>query len=220
MFFPHLASSRNRLRDFSSYEKVSPLLERLYGRFDNVWDGKTIVNTGDSLTDNGNLDFLTDGVIPGPGYFEGVFSLGPIWSQQLAQDLGIEDVSLYSATPAELSTARAINAALGTSTTGFQSFLGDDFGGTLSQLDQLELTVQAGLTNFEDNTVATYWSGHNDFANWVQSGFPVPLEVAVRTAVDNAVEAVKRLIDEPFGVMQVQAYPNWPNHLLIHSMKK
>lgn len=198
MFFSNLASSTYS-QYFLSYERVSSVLEALYGRFDKVWDDKTILFTGDSLTDNGGLDHLTDGFLPGPGYFEGVFSLGPIWSQQLAEDLHIEDVSLYSATPGELTTTRALNTALGTSTTGSQSLALDEIGGTLWQLDQLELTVQAGLTNFEEDAVATLWSGHNDFVIWAQSGFPVSLGDAVSASVDNTVEAVDRLITE-FGV--------------------
>lgn len=44
---------------------------------------------GDSLSDVGNLDAATFGLQPGSDYFEGRFSNGPVYSEQLAEKLGL-----------------------------------------------------------------------------------------------------------------------------------
>ena len=43
---------------------------------------------GDSLSDSGNIFAATGGLIPGPPYFNGRFSNGPIWVEHLAPALG------------------------------------------------------------------------------------------------------------------------------------
>jgi phospholipase/lecithinase/hemolysin len=45
---------------------------------------------GDSLSDTGNVFIATGGAIPAPPYFEGRFSNGPVWVEQLAARLGID----------------------------------------------------------------------------------------------------------------------------------
>jgi phospholipase/lecithinase/hemolysin len=49
-----------------------------------------IVAFGDSLSDTGN-DFILSGGSPAPPYFQGRFSNGPIWLDQLAVKLGVAD---------------------------------------------------------------------------------------------------------------------------------
>ncbi len=44
---------------------------------------------GDSLSDQGNVSLLTSGAIPGPDYFNGRFSNGPIYVDGLASGLGL-----------------------------------------------------------------------------------------------------------------------------------
>jgi phospholipase/lecithinase/hemolysin len=44
---------------------------------------------GDSISDVGNVNVLTGGVVAGPPYFEGRFSNGPIWVDRLAERLDL-----------------------------------------------------------------------------------------------------------------------------------
>jgi phospholipase/lecithinase/hemolysin len=44
---------------------------------------------GDSLSDAGNVFLATGGAIPAPPYFNGHFSNGPTWVENLSQDLGL-----------------------------------------------------------------------------------------------------------------------------------
>ena len=44
---------------------------------------------GDSLSDVGNDDFYTAGIFPGPTYFDGRFTNGPVYSELLAEGLGV-----------------------------------------------------------------------------------------------------------------------------------
>jgi phospholipase/lecithinase/hemolysin len=46
-----------------------------------------IVLFGDSLSDTGNADIRFFGLVPGSGYFDGRFSNGPVWIEQLAEQL-------------------------------------------------------------------------------------------------------------------------------------
>ncbi|MFA9476914.1 SGNH/GDSL hydrolase family protein [Phycisphaerales bacterium AB-hyl4] len=50
-----------------------------------------IVVFGDSLTDTGFFNSVTDGAVPGPGYTDGRFSNGPVWIEHLANALGHSD---------------------------------------------------------------------------------------------------------------------------------
>jgi outer membrane lipase/esterase len=44
---------------------------------------------GDSLSDVGNVDQATLGLVPGAGYFDGRFSNGPVYAEVLADGLGV-----------------------------------------------------------------------------------------------------------------------------------
>jgi phospholipase/lecithinase/hemolysin len=47
-----------------------------------------LVFFGDSLSDSGNANQLTGGLVPGPNYWNGRVSNGPVWSERFAQALG------------------------------------------------------------------------------------------------------------------------------------
>src|SRR5690242_7531767 len=48
-----------------------------------------IVAFGDSLSDAGNVFIATNGQLPAPPYFNGHFSNGPTWVEDLSQALGL-----------------------------------------------------------------------------------------------------------------------------------
>ena len=54
-------------------------------------DFDRVVTFGDSLSDNGNIDAATFGVVPGPDYFFGRFSSGPTFAELLAGDADFEN---------------------------------------------------------------------------------------------------------------------------------
>jgi phospholipase/lecithinase/hemolysin len=50
-----------------------------------------VVVFGDSLSDTGNVFFVTRGLIPRAPYFDGNFSNGPVWVEWLADELGLPE---------------------------------------------------------------------------------------------------------------------------------
>lgn len=64
---------------------------------------------GDSLSDQGNIAQLTFGFIPGPAYFNGRFSNGPIWVEEVAAELGLST----SASGLNISALNGNNFAFG-----------------------------------------------------------------------------------------------------------
>ena len=102
---------------------------------------------GDSLSDTGNIDATTGGQIPGPRYFDGRFSNGPIWIDILAAELGLSE------------NARAVvdggnNYAVGGAETGA---LQTQFSAMVSR---------EGLSGrFANNDLIVIWIGGNDLLN-------------------------------------------------------
>jgi thermolabile hemolysin len=124
---------------------------------------------GDSLSDNGNLFALTQRQFFGIGYpfapyFQGRFSNGPTWAEELSADLGLNVRAV--ADPAfrggPVAMGQGYNLAFG----GAKS----DFGGVQSFIPGLFRQAQAfyNLTQFPGNAAdpdALYviWIGGNDF---------------------------------------------------------
>jgi len=112
----------------------------------------SVVVYGDSLSDNGNLFAATGGTIPGPPYFDGRRSNGPVAVEQLAATLGVPLVDF---------------AWIG-ATTGIGNY-GD--GGTPTSFGafglpgmQTELAGTAGLLGpFLSSGLFVVWGGANDF---------------------------------------------------------
>jgi phospholipase/lecithinase/hemolysin len=112
----------------------------------------SVVVYGDSLSDNGNLFAASGGTIPGPPYFDGRRSNGPVAVEQLATTLGVplQDFAWIGAT------------------TGIGNF-GD--GGTPTSFGafglpgmQTELAGTAGLLGpFLSSGLFVVWGGANDF---------------------------------------------------------
>jgi len=97
-------------------------------------DTTGLVAFGDSLSDNGNL-FRGTG-FPGPPYWQGRFSNGPVWVERMAEQL-------------EIPPARFVDLAVGGATSG----------------DVLAYQVLPFLTtvgDVPDDTLVTYWAGAND----------------------------------------------------------
>jgi thermolabile hemolysin len=114
-----------------------------------------IVAFGDSLSDNGNLYRLTNGVIPDSDYFEGRFSNGPVWVEYLEAQMGadLEDLAYGGAStdgfiPPGLGAQIAAWQAQGSSSQGlFTVFAGANDYLLLSRTDAPKAVsnIMAGL---------------------------------------------------------------------------
>lgn len=130
-------------------------------------DGSPFSNVyfyGDSLTDMGNLFALSGGTNPtNPPYFNGRFSSGPVWSELVAQGLGL---------PISSSSDGGNNYAVGGSTTDANP--AGPFG----------LTDQVVRPNFGDaESLYFVWIGANDVLGALQN--PTNAAAMVDAAIAN-----------------------------------
>lgn len=110
---------------------------------------------GDSLSDSGNLFFLSGEIQPpSPPYFEGRFSNGPVWVESLSLLLDLE-VDLDTNV---VDDPLANNQAIGSAFTGFGSASGEPFG----VLSQVENFVTVG-GSFDPDDLVIVWAGANDY---------------------------------------------------------
>lgn len=116
---------------------------------------------GDSLTDTGNLYYVTDlmygeaGAYPPWPYYEGRFSSGPVWIETFAPLLGLDpdfDTSWLE------DPTSAHNFATG----GANSDISDIWGSSLGMLSQIGAFGYYG-GSFSPNDLAVVWAGANDY---------------------------------------------------------
>ena len=133
---------------------------------------------GDSLSDTGNL-FQLSGGYPPPPYFQGRFSNGQLWVEQLADALGV-------------SIAPGDNYAVGGATTG--SFNSNDgvngrvYPGLRDEIASFTATRSSAEA---EGALFVVWAGANDFFVALATGQP-PAEL-IRNGVGNTVQAVQQL---------------------------
>ena len=132
---------------------------------------------GDSLSDAGNV-YAAVGIPPSPPYYNGEFSNGPIWIQDLANGLGLP--------PLTPSLAGGTDYAYGGGETAPESFntsdVRTDFLGPTGQLAQYELTHSSA----DPNALYTIWFGSNDLADLAAStSNPALLSAGIGTIVQN-----------------------------------
>jgi phospholipase/lecithinase/hemolysin len=126
---------------------------------------------GDSLSDTGRY-FEATGKPPTP-YYQGHFSNGKVWVEQLAEALSI----IYNP---------RTNYAWGGATTGTTNVNGD-FPGLQTQInDYLKDTTAA-----DANALYVVWAGANDFLSGLEN--PAQMPSIISTAVTNIVSAVTKL---------------------------
>jgi outer membrane lipase/esterase len=141
---------------------------------------------GDSLTDTGNLHFLSAGMAPpSPPYFNGRFSNGPVWIEPFAERLGLV---------IDFDIPFANNQAVAGAFTGLDGL----FGAGTGVLSQVGGFLAAGGT-FEPNDLVVVWAGANDY---------LFTPIAPPDAVENLALAVTELSDAGARRFLV---PNLPN---------
>ncbi len=124
-----------------------------------------LVVFGDSLSDTGNF-FAATGNPPAP-YWQGRFSNGPIWAEQLANHIG-----LY--------TNNTINKAVGFATT----------------TDVLHLQIQpylVGAGSADPAALYSYWAGANDLFGLLSTPGADPA-VVIGTAMQNTATSLQALL--------------------------
>ena len=101
---------------------------------------------GDSLSDNGNVFAATGMGFPPAPYAQGRFSNGPVWSENLAESLGVE----------------LDDFAFGGATTGDRNTLDGIFPGLLGLEQQIDNFIATNPTA-APNALYALWAGSNDY---------------------------------------------------------
>jgi phospholipase/lecithinase/hemolysin len=109
-----------------------------------------LVVFGDSLSDIGNINNETLGVVPGSHYYSGRFSNGPVWVDRLALDLGVG--------PLLPSTDGGDDFAYGGAETSGANGIGGLF---IHDLDEQLSDFRASRT-VDPNALYVVWAGAND----------------------------------------------------------
>ncbi len=133
---------------------------------------------GDSLSDTGNFYQLSGGTPPAP-YYQGRFSNGRVWVEQLADALG-------------MTIAPGDNYAVGGATTGFMNYNdglnGRDYPGLLDEIGSFSATREAAEAR---GALFVVWAGANDFFLGLGSG-RAPAEI-IGNGVGNTMQAIQQL---------------------------
>ena len=159
----------------------------------------TIYAFGDSLSDVGNIFAGTNGLIPAtPPYYNGEFSNGPVWVQDLANQLGLG--------PLGPSLLGGTDYAYGSGETGPLPFnISDprtDILGAVGQLAQFESTHATA----DPNALYTIWIGSNDLADLAATGNPALFAggiAAIANNIDTTVTDLSVLGAKNFLVLNV-----------------
>ncbi len=152
-------------------------------------DYDVIVAFGDSLSDSGNVYQATTGTQPDPDfYYNGRWSNGPVWVEQLADGFGITQTQLLTSIMADATPMTQnvlINNAFGGAQTGSsQEPLG--FLGQVGYWDAYGMTVP-------DDSLVTVWIGANDVFAALQGNGGGPQMIT--DAVNNVAGGLQVLVD-------------------------
>lgn len=140
-----------------------------------------LVVFGDSLSDTGNIFNLLFRLFPpSPPYFNGRFSNGPIWVDQIAPRLGFDPTAVQ-------------NFAFGGAKTGREN-TGDstipNLPGLLDTIDTF--TTRVGGTGADPESLYVVWAGANDLRGVSD---PQIAATIIRDAVNNLETALTRLVN-------------------------
>jgi len=156
-----------------------------------------IIVFGDSLSDMGNVNEATFGLVPSNDYFESrVFSNGEPWISTLASELGIAEPK-HSLS----GSSRATNYAYGGAQTGdgdssFASIFIPDVGG---QIEAFE--TDGGM--FERQSLCALWIGGNDLNGTSASNAQGVINITIANLEDH----IEKIIE--LGALQI-VIPNVP----------
>ena len=146
-------------------------------------DTSRLVVFGDSLSDNGNLFRLIGE--PQPPYFDGRFSNGPTYAEQLAKWLRVplQDLAFGGATASDASPGLLTNPQTGQP---LPINLPEQIAGYVAGL---------GGHKAPDDTTAIIYIGNNDYLNYLESK-PAPDPAAAPLIVENVISSIGQAIGE------------------------
>jgi outer membrane lipase/esterase len=134
---------------------------------------------GDSLTDTGRFYALSGGVAPAAPNWQGRYSNGEVWIEQLMPMLGMPYV------PED-------NYAVGGATTGRLNYrngvAGRTYPGILAEVDQFR---QEHTPTEAEESLFILWGGANDFFVALATGMPP--QTLIQNGVGNTVQAIRTL---------------------------
>jgi len=152
---------------------------------------ESIYAFGNSFVETGNHFLLTGGAIPQPPYFDGRFSDGPLWIDDLADRAGL--TMKPSEAGFDPATDRAVSFAYGGAGTGLgnPSPAGVPVPGLLSQVAIFRDALDAAGRPADPDALYVVWGGSNDYLLNVTSG-PAETVGNIRTAVEQLFDAGAR----------------------------
>lgn len=182
---------------------------------------------GDSLSDQGNVSILTRGTVPGVDYFNGRFSNGPIYTDTLAQNLGLPLTRLAAPilTPPfpSWSPGNGNNFAYGGARTD-----GHRSGLPLGLNSQVSAFVNGAVTANNDALYIVF-AGANDIQDAIGVANDNPVEAAAAMAnpagavakVENAAVNVAKAISDLAVTGALHFFvPNGPNWALVPAVNE
>jgi len=118
---------------------------------------------GDSLSDPGNVLLSSGGIVPqSPPYYQGRFSDGTNWVDDLDRQLGLNPVAYANAfIPGSPLPTDGINFAFGGATTGTTNTGNAFLPGLQTEIDLFKTTLGTGVAN--KDALYIVWAGSNDY---------------------------------------------------------
>ncbi|KAJ3067048.1 hypothetical protein HDU99_003639, partial [Rhizoclosmatium hyalinum] len=143
---------------------------------------KDVVAFGDSLSDNGNF-YKYEGT-PSAPYWQGRFSNGPVWVEQLARTLNNANLHDYAVGASVANLSDAYHQPISFS----KSLTASDVPDLSQQIALWKADASANALNF-DTTLFTIWAGFNDLSDTISSG-NTPNPIAFATTILNNVQTL------------------------------
>ncbi|KAJ3291509.1 hypothetical protein HDU79_002336 [Rhizoclosmatium sp. JEL0117] len=143
---------------------------------------KDVVAFGDSLSDNGNF-YKYEGT-PAAPYWQGRFSNGPVWVEQLASTLNNANLHDYAVGASVANISDAYHQPISFS----KSLTASDVPDLSQQIALWKADASANALNL-DTTLFTIWAGFNDLSDTISAG-NTPNPIAFATTILNNVQTL------------------------------
>lgn len=121
---------------------------------------------GDSLSDTGNVRDQTFGLFPqSPPYYQGRFSNGPVWVEELGNKLGLTPTRYTQGFPGN-SPSEGVNFAFGGATTGNNNVVNIPFlplPGLQTEIDYFKNGLATSGKSANPDALYVVWAGGNDY---------------------------------------------------------
>ncbi|MDB9361389.1 SGNH/GDSL hydrolase family protein [Nodularia spumigena CS-588/02] len=165
---------------------------------------------GDSLSDTGNtfsaIEAETGIGLPPPPYFQGRFSNGPIWIDELAQKLNLDSPTPFIQVVNGATPTSGINFAFGGATTTTANTINANLFGLPQEVGAFQTLLNTNQQPVDPDALYVLWLGANDYLPTESLDF-VPFTNPNQSLenISNAVQALASL-----GVKNLLV-PNLPN---------